>query len=80
MRLLPIDGGGQENQIGPKQALNKRQRNGRSFINNQELGLSEFWCVSRMNVLDGLTMVSENVDSHNCLVELWVGRLHKIVV
>lgn len=73
MRILPIDGGGQENQIGPKQAFNKRQRNGCSFINDQELSLSKFRCVSRVNVLNGLTMVSENVDSHNCFVELWVG-------
>ena len=36
--------------------------------------------ILRLNVLDGLTMVSENIDANYCMVELWVGRLKNFIV
>ena len=33
-----------------------------------------------MNILDGLSVVVEDVHSHHSLVELWVGTLDQLVV
>ena len=33
-----------------------------------------------MNILDGLSVVVEDVHSHHSLVELWVGALDQLVV
>lgn len=36
--------------------------------------------ILRLDVLDGLTMVSENIYSYYCMIKLWVGRLKNFVV
>ena len=36
--------------------------------------------ILRSDVLNSLSVIAENVDAHNSVVELWVGALHYLVV
>src|SRR5690349_1784937 len=33
-----------------------------------------------LTCLDGLAMLMKHIDTHDCFVQLWTGRLHNVVV
>ncbi|KAF3394345.1 hypothetical protein F1880_004952 [Penicillium rolfsii] len=73
--LITIDGGGHEDEIRTHQLAHKRERNGSRLINDQEFCLAQDVRILGLNVLNSLTVVAMNVDTHDSLVEIWVGRL-----
>ena len=72
--------GGKNDHVWAKHLLNEGDWDCSSFINNQKLSLGQLRNILRLNVLDRLSVIFEDVNSNNCVVELWVGRLQDVVV
>lgn len=78
--LVAIDSRGHQHKVGSHELLNNRDGYCSCFIDNQQLRLTEFGVVLRPNVLDGLSVISVDVDSHDCVVELGIGTLKNLVI
>ena len=53
-----------------KQLLHNRDWDSSSLIDKHKFGLGELGVILRLDVLNGLAMVAENIYAHNCMVEL----------
>ncbi len=78
--LVAVYGRGHEHEVRSEEILDQGQGNGGRLVDHHQLGLAELERVRRMNVLNGLAMVAEDVDANDGLVELGIGRLHQLVV
>lgn len=76
-----MDGRRKKHEVRPHKSLDKRKRDGSSLIDADQLGLAEFVRVVRLDVLHRLSVsLPKHIDSHNCLVKVWIARLHQFVV
>eukprot|EP00126_Sphaerothecum_destruens_P002083 Sdes_comp15523_c0_seq1m4476 len=78
--LISVNCGGHEDQIRAQKLLHERERNRSGFINHDQLGLPQLVVILRLDVLDHLPMLLENIHAHNCLVEAHVGGADQLVV
>ena len=62
------------------QLLDKSDGDGSCFVDIKKLSLSQLGIILRSDVLNSLSMVSENVDSHHCVVEFRVCALQDFIV
>lgn len=78
--LVAMDGGGEHDHVGSEQVPHNGDRDGSGLIDNEEFGLSELGAILRPDVLDSLSVVAMDVDSHNCMVEVGVCAGQDVVV
>ena len=78
--FIAIDGRREKHQVGAHQLLHYRNRNSSGLIDDQELGLSEFSVVLGSYVLNGLPVVTVNVNPHYGVVELRVCALQNLII
>ena len=79
-RDAPVDSGAEEHQVGAQQLFDDGQRDGGRLVDDQQLRLVAALVVLRLDVLDGLAVVAEDVHAHDRLAERRVGGLHQVVV
>ena len=79
-RAAPIDGGAEEDQVGPEHGLNDRQRDGGRLVNDKQLRLGQALVVLRQDVLDRLrakTGSASVTSSSACARRSWCcGRMY----
>jgi len=68
-----VNSGGKDDHVGTEHLLDKGNRDGSSFINDQKLRLSQLRHVLRLDVLNRLPVVLEDINAHDCVVEFGVG-------
>jgi hypothetical protein len=75
-----MDGGGENNHVGSEELLDQSDWDGSGLINDQKLSLSEGSAVLGSDILDSLSMVAVDVNSHDSVVEFRVGTLKDLIV
>ena len=78
--FVSVDSRRENDHIRSKQLLNKSDGDGSCFVDNKKLSLSQLGIILRSDVLNSLSMVSENVDSDHCMVEFRVSALQDFIV
>ena len=76
----PVDRWRHEDEVRSEQVLDQWKWNGRRLVDTHELCLAELVRVRRVDVLDRLTMLPEDVHANDRLVELRVGRLDEFII
>ena len=75
-----MDSGGEEDHVGPEHLLDQSDGDCGSFVDHQELCLGQLGHILRLNVLNRLAVILEDVDSHDGVVEFGIRRLQDVVV
>ena len=78
--FVAMDCGTQNHHVGSEDVLHQRDWDRSSLINYHEFRLRQLGVILGLDVLNRLSMVSEDVDTHDSVVELRVGALKNFVV
>lgn len=70
----------QDDHVWAKELLHYCDWDGGCLIDDEELSLRKLGVILRANVLDGLSVVSININSDNCVVKFWICTLQNFIV
>ena len=78
--FVAVHGRGEHDHVGTQHLLHKRDGDGCGLVNDEQLRLRQLPVVLRLNVLDRLTVVLEDVDSHDGVVEVRICRGEDVII
>ena len=66
--------------IWAKHLLDESNGDGCSLIDHQQLSLGQLGVILRLDILDRLPVVLENIDTHHSVIKVRISRLQNVIV
>ena len=73
--FIAMNSRGENNHVWTEHLLDDSDRDRSCLIDNEKLSLGQLCIVLRLDVLNSLTMILEDIDTNDCVIEIRVGRL-----
>ena len=78
--FISVDGRGEDDHVGAEHLLHQSDGDRGGLVNDQELSLGQLSIVLRLNVLNRLPVILEDVNTNHGMVEVGVCRLEDVIV
>ena len=73
--FIAMNSRGENNHVWTEHLFDDGDRDRSCLIDNEKLSLGQLCIVLWLDVLNSLTMILEDVDPNDCVIEIRVGRL-----